>query len=415
MKITFDDHNIQIEHADRKTVFRGCDIRNVRYDPVVSGSVTRYTITIVPARGDNYVFDLRDPIEGQPTWKNTKEGAIIAVKAISAVAGESCDCGGGGGGGGVGPTGPPGSAGPTGPPGTAGPTGPAGGATGPTGPTGPPGNGPTGPTGPAGPPGSGPGVAGSGVVAAYTYNQQAMDRYAKEPHTIVWNNTIHSFAGVTKSVDHKDFTINKTGIYLITASASIGQVNPHPFAELRLEHWINAFSMWVGVPLATGRAFVPQAFRGGVSVKCGPVALSLAAGDKLRIKFAMSPGTSELMLSASGHFLMIQELIGPLWSIKTVAGTSYTLTPEDSGSIICTTSASAVTITLPNSLPISFGCKVIQDAAGQVTFSAGSGATLHNRQGHTKTAGSRAQVELVVKTNTGGAAATYNLSGDTAA
>jgi hypothetical protein len=40
---------------------------------------------------------------------------------------------------------------------------------------------------------------------------------------------------------------------------------------------------------------------------------------------------------------------------------------------------------------------------------------LQNRQTHTKTAGQYAVVTLFVSTNVGGNAATYNLTGDTAA
>lgn len=98
-----------------------------------------------------------------------------------------------------------------------------------------------------------------------------------------------------------------------------------------------------------------------------------------------------------------------------LSGTAHTLDGSYVGKTISFTNASSITLTLPNSLYVGFQCRVIQSAAGQVTFSAASGATRHNRQSHTKTAGQYAVCQLEVVSNTGGAAAEYILSGDTAA
>jgi hypothetical protein len=92
---------------------------------------------------------------------------------------------------------------------------------------------------------------------------------------------------------------------------------------------------------------------------------------------------------------------------------SITLASTDNGKVKNCTSASAVTVTCPNSLPLNFYCTINQVGAGQITFSAGSGATLNNRQGLLHSAGQWAMCCLYVKSNTGTNAA-YVLGGDVA-
>ena len=98
----------------------------------------------------------------------------------------------------------------------------------------------------------------------------------------------------------------------------------------------------------------------------------------------------------------------------TVSGTTVTLNGAADGTVQRTTNGSAVTATLDATAPVGTQLAVCQVGAGQVTFAAGSGATLHNRQGHTKTAGQWATVSLYVDSNSGGSAAVWVLSGDTA-
>lgn len=96
-------------------------------------------------------------------------------------------------------------------------------------------------------------------------------------------------------------------------------------------------------------------------------------------------------------------------------GTTYTLQAIDNGKVVDIANASAITLTLPASLAVGFNCIVRQSGAGQITRSLGSGASLRNRSGHTKTAGQWAEISLSVRTNSGGSAAEYVMSGDTAA
>lgn len=92
---------------------------------------------------------------------------------------------------------------------------------------------------------------------------------------------------------------------------------------------------------------------------------------------------------------------------------AYTLLSTDTGKIVTIDSAGAVTVILPNNLGAGFLCTVVQKGAGQITFSAASGATLNNRSSHTKSAGQWAVTSLYIDSNSGGSSAVYVLGGDT--
>lgn len=99
-------------------------------------------------------------------------------------------------------------------------------------------------------------------------------------------------------------------------------------------------------------------------------------------------------------------------SLNQQTGVTYTLQTSDRGKIVELSNASAITVTLPNSLPQGFSCLVVQSGAGQVTLTAASGATLLNRQSFTKTAGQNAGLTLYVRSNTSGTNAVYVSIGD---
>jgi hypothetical protein len=99
----------------------------------------------------------------------------------------------------------------------------------------------------------------------------------------------------------------------------------------------------------------------------------------------------------------------------TDSGTTVTLGGGTSGRVYELTSGSAVAVTLSATAPVGWTQTVLQAGAGQATFSAAVGATLRNRQSHTKTAGQWAEVTLYVRANSGGSAAEWVLAGDTAA
>lgn len=104
-----------------------------------------------------------------------------------------------------------------------------------------------------------------------------------------------------------------------------------------------------------------------------------------------------------------------LASVNAQTGTTYTLQASDAGRVVEITNGAAITLTLPDSLPVGFACTVVQGGAGQITLSAGGGGSLRNRQGHAKLAGQWAAATIYVRTNSGGSAAEHVLIGDTAA
>lgn len=108
-------------------------------------------------------------------------------------------------------------------------------------------------------------------------------------------------------------------------------------------------------------------------------------------------------------FLTIGGYLAP---VTVDASTLRTLSSTDCGTFIKFTSASAVTVTLPNSLAI--GCQVAieQSGAGAVTPTAASGATLRNAHTFTKTFGPGAVIGVTIDANSGGSAAAYVMTGD---
>ena len=73
------------------------------------------------------------------------------------------------------------------------------------------------------------------------------------------------------------------------------------------------------------------------------------------------------------------------------ASSNYSITSADNGKVIQSTSASAITVTIPTGLPTGFNCTVVQMGTGQITFS----GTILNRTGFTKTASQYSVVSIL--------------------
>lgn len=151
----------------------------------------------------------------------------------------------------------------------------------------------------------------------------------------------------------------------------------------------------------------------GISSLAGFVAGPGASTDNTLPRWI---GTAGDTLQGSGVVLDDDDKIsGYKGDINAQTGTTYTLTATDTGKVVELTNAAAITLDMPNNLPVGWCCTVVQGGAGAVTFTPASGATRRNRQSHTKTAGQWAACMLYVRTNSGGSAAEYVLGGDTAA
>jgi hypothetical protein len=93
--------------------------------------------------------------------------------------------------------------------------------------------------------------------------------------------------------------------------------------------------------------------------------------------------------------------------------TSITVAASDNSVFKNSTSATPVTVTLPNNMTQNWNTMVHQAGAGQVTFVAGSGATLNNRLGQYRCAGQFSVCAVFCVSNVGGTSAVYTLAGDT--
>lgn len=78
-----------------------------------------------------------------------------------------------------------------------------------------------------------------------------------------------------------------------------------------------------------------------------------------------------------------------------------TLNHDHNGRTLYYAGAGAITLTAPATLPLDFSCAVVQCGAGAITISAGTNATVSNRQNFVKTAGQYAGIGLIVNVTVG--------------
>jgi len=86
--------------------------------------------------------------------------------------------------------------------------------------------------------------------------------------------------------------------------------------------------------------------------------------------------------------------------IDNTKSTGFTLAATDNNKVFLITAASAITVTVPNTLPIGFTCQIIQGGAGTITL-AGSSVTLNSSNGLT-TRATNSVIGLVMNTATTG-------------
>jgi hypothetical protein len=155
-----------------------------------------------------------------------------------------------------------------------------------------------------------------------------------------------------------------------------------------------------------------HALSSDIAVTLADLGLATTTTDNTIPRFDGTAGhtqTSGIVISDNNEISGFRALIA------TDSGVSRTLATTDTGTTIYFSGSSAITVTLPNNMPVGFTVEIIQGGAGQITFTPASGATLDNRQSQTKTYGQHAAVRLIVVANAGGTAAIYNLAGDTGA
>ena len=153
-----------------------------------------------------------------------------------------------------------------------------------------------------------------------------------------------------------------------------------------------------------------------LAVADGGTGSSTASGARTNLGLGTAAvaatGTSDgnvLAVASSAVDLGGNALHGFTASINAQTRTTYTLVAADKGKVITLNNGSAITVTVAPSLGAGFTCTCIQIGAGQVTFAAGSGVTVSNRQSHTKIAGNKGVATLAAYV-----ADTFVLGGDTA-
>jgi hypothetical protein len=107
---------------------------------------------------------------------------------------------------------------------------------------------------------------------------------------------------------------------------------------------------------------------------------------------------------------MVEGVSGARAKIKTIEGTSYSVTSDDHGWVLDFTNAAAVTVTVPSGLRPDLVVGISQGGTGQVTVTAGSGTTLVSADGTYKT-----EKRYVMLSLTAFAQDTFRLFGRTAA
>lgn len=103
-----------------------------------------------------------------------------------------------------------------------------------------------------------------------------------------------------------------------------------------------------------------------------------------------------------------------LGNVTTQSGTTYTLAATDCGTTVRFSAATAVTITIPATLPVKCSIGMEQAGAGQlaVNGSAVTPATLHSAHSYIHSFAQWAIIGIFIESNSGGSAAVAIFTGD---
>ena len=160
-----------------------------------------------------------------------------------------------------------------------------------------------------------------------------------------------------------------------------------------------ALSTWAGTTNITTIGTISNliiANAGNIGSASDTDAIAIASGGD--VTFSQTVTSNGYKMSSGGY--------------TTITGTSHTLAEADDGKVLLFTNGDPITLTVPAGLTLGHSCTVIQQGAGQITFTPSS-TTIRNRQSHTKTAGQYARVGLFHYQESS-TSNFYNLGGDTA-
>lgn len=183
------------------------------------------------------------------------------------------------------------------------------------------------------------------------------------------------------------FTIFKSGAIGIKAGATQGTISADGSGKIYINSTNSAGAALYGNSILLNGTF---SFSGVTA----SYPMLKRSGTALQVRLADDSAYAPLAAStitANEAFVITSA------AINAQTGTTYTLLSSDNGKIITLTNASAITLTVPASLPVGFSCQIIQGGAGQVTFSPSS-TTINSYGSLLSLAGQYASASLISNT-----------------
>ena len=131
------------------------------------------------------------------------------------------------------------------------------------------------------------------------------------------------------------------------------------------------------------------------------------------VSVAIGSGASNILSVNSTAVTFNQTSLQNFGALVQVKTDNYTVANTDTGSIIEVNNAAAKTVTLAATCPVGINIMVTQIGAGNVTIAVAAGGTLRKRTTGANVGGQYGIASAYVRTNVGGSAAEWVLSGDT--
>ena len=179
----------------------------------------------------------------------------------------------------------------------------------------------------------------------------------------------------------------------VNAQTGIGTTTPNAAAKLDVSSSTKGF-LPPKVALTATNSFDP------ITGLSGSTALATAAG--LLIYNTATAGTAPNNVVPGYYYwngtTWVQISAGLIIDNSKTAG--FTLGATDNNKVFLITSASNITVTVPNTLPVGFSCQFIQGSVGTITL-AGSSVTLNSSNGLT-TRATNSVVGIIMNTTTTG-------------
>lgn len=177
-------------------------------------------------------------------------------------------------------------------------------------------------------------------------------------------------------------------VFRVNAQTGIGTTTPNASAKLEVS--------------ASDKGFLPPRVALTATNVFTPITGTAASATGLLIYNTASAGNAPNNVVPGYYYwngtLWVQIASGLI--IDNSKTTGFSLAATDNNKVFLITSATAITVTVPNSLPVGFNCQLIQGGAGAITLS-GSSVTLNSSNGFT-TRTTNSVIGLVINTTTSG-------------